>query len=113
MKVKLVIFIFLTTIYMLACKNEPDKTNRIVGTSSYELSNGDTINLIYNGLKQGHWVVMKTIAVNHVSVTKTERVVVEEGFYKDNKKEGVWKYFNNDGSLKDSVLYNNGEPVKD
>ena len=39
-----------------------------------------------------------------------EREKTEEGFYKDNQKTGYWKNYNRNGTLKDSVLFENGIP---
>lgn len=118
-------FALILTIVMTAC-HEPNKEWRQTGSiSSYELSGPDgkdTVNLTHDGKKEGHWVVKKDI-IPKASILPTDtketlrnkiiRVTLEEGFYKDNKKEGTWKYYNEeDGSFRDSVVYKNGEVVK-
>jgi len=88
-----------------ACNTEPNTTdmNDKHSAGSFELNvhgHNDTINMIYaDGSKEGHWI--SSVWSNG------SRVKMEEGYYKDNKKEGYWKFFNKDGSLKDSVEYKN------
>lgn len=119
------------TIVIMACHEQnKDEGNKeweaSVATSalcSYELAGPagkDTINCLdCDGRKQGHWIVTKYIVHKSPDTLRPHEkeepipTIVEEGFYKDDKKEGVWKYYNKeDGSLKDSVVYKNGEIVK-
>ena len=41
------------------------------------------------------------------------RAKIEEGYYRCNKRTGFWKFYNNDGTLKDSVEYKNDVAVTD
>lgn len=99
-----------------------------MGECSYELSGPagkDTVNLIYDGKKEGRWVVKEHVKVevslckdsthketDKHAYTKTVYCVTEEGFYKNNLKEGLWVHYDTDGSIKDSIVYKNGEVVK-
>jgi len=60
----------------------------------YSLSpKGDTLNAIDNkGLKQGKWVTS-------VPELRGEPGYEEEGFYKNDKKEGVWRRYNTTGDI--------------
>jgi hypothetical protein len=60
----------------------------------YSLSpKGDTLNAIDNkGLKQGKWVIS-------VAELRGEPGYEEEGFYKNDKKEGVWRRYNTTGDI--------------
>ena len=88
---------------------------------SYIISvKGDTLNRVdMKGLKQGPWVV-------HVNELRGERGYEEEGFFVNNKKDGVWRKFSLEGDLiaietyrwggKDgrSVYLNtNGDPLRE
>jgi len=54
---------------------------------------GDTLNRVDGkGLKQGPWVV-------HQDDLRGERGYEEEGYFVDDKKEGIWKRFSLDGDL--------------
>ena len=54
---------------------------------------GDTLNRVdMKGLKQGPWVV-------HVDDLRGERGYEEEGFFENDKKEGVWRRFSLQGDL--------------
>ena len=54
---------------------------------------GDTLNRVdMKGLKQGPWVV-------HVKELRGERGYEEEGFYVNDKKDGVWRKFSLEGDL--------------
>jgi hypothetical protein len=60
----------------------------ISGTCQYKsfgfTSNGDTINIIdKNDLKQGRWRI-------DIAALREEPAYVEEGVFKDNKREGIW-----------------------
>ncbi|HNA17003.1 MAG TPA: hypothetical protein PK678_10820, partial [Ferruginibacter sp.] len=61
---------------------------------TYKLSEtGDTLNAIDNkGLKQGKWVI-------HVDEVRGEPGYEEEGVFKNDKKEGVWRIYNLNGDL--------------
>ena len=53
----------------------------------------DTINRVdMKGMKQGPWVV-------HVDPLRGEDGYDEQGFFKDDKKEGTWKRFSSEGDL--------------
>ncbi|MER3464635.1 MAG: hypothetical protein C4329_09785, partial [Chitinophagaceae bacterium] len=54
---------------------------------------GDTLNrLDANGQKQGPWVI-------HVDELRGERGFEEEGYFKNNLKEGTWRKFSLEGDL--------------
>jgi hypothetical protein len=61
---------------------------------SYILSvKGDTLNRVdMRGLKQGPWFI-------HVDDLRGERGYDEQGYFTDDKKEGVWKRFSLDGDM--------------
>ncbi len=124
----IVAFAISMVFFMSSCRSstiKEEQSEKKIG-GSFELNNSspnDTINLIdADGNKQGHWVNKKFAVVSHTiisnyapdsiidkKVTKeTEQFNVEEGYYKDNKKEGVWKIFYSNGKVKDSMVYNSG-----
>lgn len=89
-------------------------------SASFEVNTtGDTINRMYNGLKQGCWVQFEVAVVSNTiyssyppdtitykTFTKdTKRYAAEEGVYIDDKKEGVWKSFFADGRVNATVTY--------
>ena len=68
--------------------------NGMAQYKSYKLNaEGDTLNAIDNsGLKQGKWV-------NHIDELRGEPGYEEEGIYKKDKKEGIWRLYNLTGDL--------------
>lgn len=97
-------------------------------TSTYEINGSDTINFTDDrGLKQGRWVIFDSPPQNNSgftksppdnqeaqpqkSLTKNWRTSLEDGHYKDSKKQGVWTYFNDDGTVKNTVEYKDDVPV--
>lgn len=117
----------LSLVLFSACQNNTTSNEQKKCYASYELTGPegklDTMNLIdCEKKKQGKWVLIKPVIFkNSISPSDTKEsikkklvyITVEEGYYKDDKKTGYWKYYNlDDGSLKDSVLYKNGEEVK-
>jgi antitoxin component YwqK of YwqJK toxin-antitoxin module len=128
MRKQILLLTLFITLVMIACEDKPAYREKPMGECSYELTGPagkDTVNLTYDGKKEGHWVIKDHVKVKvslckdsthkdadkHV-YTKTVYCVTEEGFFKNNLKEGLWVYYNTDGSAKDSVVYKNGEVVK-
>lgn len=65
-------------------------------------TDGDTINAIdKKDQKQGMWIIT-------VPELRGEPGYEEEGLYKNNKREGVWKRFNSSGDLVGTENYLNG-----
>lgn len=69
-------------------------TNCMAQRKSFKLTEkGDTINIVdAAGLKQGKWVL-------RVEEIRGEPGYEEEGIYKDDKREGVWRQYNLVGDL--------------
>jgi antitoxin component YwqK of YwqJK toxin-antitoxin module len=81
-------------------KNSYSQTFVIVGT--------DTINFVdANGLKQGHWNV--TNKTKKLEGYKDDQKV-EEGYYKDGKKTGIWKQYYPNGTIKSEITFVNNRP---
>ena len=75
---------------------------------SYEVIDGDTINVVdANGLKQGFWRIFGRM--KKLPGYQPDQVV-EEGNYKDSKKQGIWKRFFPNGKVKDEIEYVNNRP---
>lgn len=74
-------------------------------SQTFIVQKGDTINYTdVNNLKQGHWKIY--------NITKklpgyTDDQLVEEGKYINNKKEGIWTQYYNNGSVKNEITYKN------
>ena len=127
---KTLTFFFLLTTFVLfflsACtdttetvtiKQDPNAldTLNLGGLGSYDINPADTkerINQVYGKqhIKEGHWITFGFTA-SKTGDNKADRIKIEEGYYRKNKKVGYWKTFNDDGTLKDSVAYQNGVPV--
>ncbi len=76
----------------------------------YEMYKGDTIN--YEdaaGLKRGHWMVYNRDLKKKLA-DFSEDQLVEEGKYINNRKEGIWKQYYNNGKKKNEITYVNGRP---
>lgn len=68
---------------------------------NFEIYKGDTINRKdANNKKQGHWILFD----------KSKTVVQEEGKFKNNRREGIWKKYYSSGGLKHEITYKNGKP---
>jgi len=76
--------------------------------SSFEIYKGDTINIVdNNGLKQGKWIVFGK-NVNNPEYAPEQ--IVEEGYYKDGKKEGLWIKYYPSGVKRSEITYVGGRP---
>ena len=86
MKIQQLILIF-SLLFMLMINGNAQYKN-------FKLSpTGDTLNSVdKNGLKQGKWV-------NTIGEIRGEPGFEEEGFYKNDKKTGVWRKYNTTGDL--------------
>jgi antitoxin component YwqK of YwqJK toxin-antitoxin module len=108
-------------ILLSSCENKSSTALKELLPHYEVMDNKDTVNYLdVNGLKQGHWILFE-VGLSNVNVSITlspdsveKRAVVncqsgkckiEEGFYKNDKKIGLWKSFNSDGTVKDSVDY--------
>lgn len=101
---------------MISCGDNGARTAPIENAGkavySFELrgpTGSDTVNIIYNGLKQGKWIIRgkDKHGTSHHAEEK-----VEEGFYKDDKKVGYWKKYSPEGTILDSILFENGIEVR-
>jgi antitoxin component YwqK of YwqJK toxin-antitoxin module len=82
---------------------------------SYDINpsdNKERINQVFgkDQIKDGHWITF-ALAVTKNSKVKANKVKIEEGYYRKNKKVGVWKFYNEDGTISDSVEYKNFIPM--
>ncbi len=69
--------------------------------SNFVTAQNDTINRTdTNGLKQAYWIIF---------FENTDKIL-EEGRYKDNLRQGVWKQYLNDGTLSFEITYVDDEP---
>lgn len=90
----------------------------------FQIYGSDTINATDgDGRKQGHWIVFAdalpgstcpNLTVNSFDslspgsmTTMTRRPKLEEGFYRNNKREGDWTYYAKDGSVEKTIAFNN------
>lgn len=75
---------------------------------SYELLEGDTINKKdINNKRQGRWLIKANPSKNPGF---SPRAVVAEGYFKDSRKEGVWKSYFPNGKLKSEITYERSRP---
>lgn len=75
---------------------------------SYELHNGDTINQKdLAGKKQGYWKISG--AMKKLPGYQPEQII-EEGEYKDSRKQGSWKKYFPSGQLQNEITYRNNRP---
>ena len=82
---------------------------------SYDINpsdNKERINQVFgiDNIKDGHWITFG-LSVTKNSKVRASKVKIEEGHYRKNKKVGVWKFYNKDGIIRDSVEYKNYIPM--
>jgi hypothetical protein len=89
---------------------------------SYELTGEnmrDTINRVYGfGVKDGHWIDFAYFvkgtkpgpAPSGKAVNGMIRVKLQEGWYNNNRKTGVWRTYDQDGTVIDSVYFKSEFP---
>lgn len=98
MKQKLV---FILAVFILAsCGNEAEKQIPSDTATGKVNSIPDSAMLNFTdaaGLRQGHWII--TGSMKHDPQYAPD-AKVEEGMYRDGKKEGLWKTYDANGNLK-------------
>ncbi len=77
----------------------------------FEMYQNDTINGIStDGLKQGKWIYFGKDKKEETYSKFKKNQIIEEGFYLDNKKKGLWKYYYENGNTKSEITYLNDRP---
>jgi antitoxin component YwqK of YwqJK toxin-antitoxin module len=75
----------------------------------FKIDNGDTINVVdNNNLKQGFWKIFGSMKKNLPAYQPDQ--VVEQGKYKNSRKQGLWKKFFPNGKTKSEIEYVNSRP---
>lgn len=78
---------------------------------SFEMYEGDTINFTdVEGKKQGYWVIFGRM--RSVPGFSAEQKI-EEGEYKNSRKQGLWKKYFPNQKLKSEITYKNNRPSGD
>lgn len=79
-----------------------------VSAQKYELYQNDTINREdSSGTRRGYWKIFNRML--YLPDYKDDQIV-EEGLYLNNKKEGVWKQYFNNGKIKSIITYKTNTP---
>jgi antitoxin component YwqK of YwqJK toxin-antitoxin module len=77
-------------------------------TSFASLAQEDTLNQTINGQKEGSWILL---GKDNPDMKRCPSCKIEEGNYRNNRKQGVWKFYHADGeTLKKEITYLNGRP---
>jgi antitoxin component YwqK of YwqJK toxin-antitoxin module len=78
------------------------------GLPNYEVIDGDTINYVdENNLKQGFWKIFGRMKR---TPGYDPDQVIEQGNYKDSRKQGLWTKFFASGKTKSEIEYKNSRP---
>jgi len=73
---------------------------------SFEMYLGDTVNRIYPGnIKQGRWIFYGKDKKGKKYKFYKQNQVVEDGFYVNNRKNGLWRTFHPSGKLQSEIIY--------
>jgi serine phosphatase RsbU (regulator of sigma subunit) len=75
---------------------------------SYDLYLGDTVNVIENNnIKQGRWVLLGKDKKGRNYKFYKGNQLVETGYYKNDKKEGLWRAYHSSGKIGSEINYVN------
>lgn len=78
--------------------------------SSFLVYNGDTINRTNTeGKKYGKWITFGKDVYGSLSFGYQPNQVVSEGFYVNNRKEGLWTDYYANGNIKNKLEFANGK----
>ena len=77
----------------------------------FEIYRNDTVNITNkDGLKQGKWIYFGKDKKGEYYSRFKRNQIIEEGYYSDNKKRGLWKYYYETGNTKSEITYVNDRP---
>jgi antitoxin component YwqK of YwqJK toxin-antitoxin module len=77
-------------------------------TLQFSAQNADTINVVdINGKKQGHWIILGKDKPKSCFKLNDK---IEEGYYVDNRKNGVWTEYYCNGFTKNHLTFKAGRP---
>ena len=68
----------------------------------------DSINQTVEGKKEGYWIIYGKM--RNLPDYKPDGII-EEGIFKSSRKQGLWKKYYSDGTLKSEIQYVNGRPL--
>ena len=74
---------------------------------SVQATAGDVNKKDQTGLRQGYWIITGEMLGDR---TYAAGAKVEEGYYKDDRRHGVWKKYYPTGKLRSEITYNIGRP---
>jgi antitoxin component YwqK of YwqJK toxin-antitoxin module len=74
---------------------------------SVQANAGDVNKKDQTGLRQGYWIITGEMLGDR---TYAAGAKVEEGYYKDDRRHGVWKKYYPTGKLRSEITYNVGRP---
>lgn len=128
---KLLIIGVIVLFFVQACNNKPKTVaENVEPPSPYSCAifyKGDSINKTINGIKQGHFILFDKDIQCITSLTSSGSIKsdneikesitspgkpIEEGDFRDDKKEGEWSYYNSDGTLNSTKDYKDGVEIK-
>ena len=102
--VKKLAIIFLCLVALSSVAQRPSWT-------SYDLYLGDTVNVIENNsVKQGRWVLQGKDKKGKRYKFYKNNQIVEDGYYVNGKKNGVWKAYHSTGKVENEIKFVNDEP---
>jgi antitoxin component YwqK of YwqJK toxin-antitoxin module len=104
-------FIGIISCCFISCNNTPaEKKNDSLGKNGFALPLDTAGKLNYkdaDGQKQGKWVFTGRMVRN---IQYPADAIIEEGHYLNNLQEGLWIYYNPDGTIKEKRFYSHGMP---
>jgi antitoxin component YwqK of YwqJK toxin-antitoxin module len=103
---KIVTSLTLVVICFLFFLPIPSLSNGLLNLNQSKFS--DSTNKIIEGKKEGYWIVYGKTKNNPKYL---DGEIFEEGEYKNNRKEGVWKKYYPGGLLKSEITYISGRPI--
>lgn len=98
------------------------------GFSSFNCAVKSETGYYWNGLKDGLWTecirrgqaFTKKLVYHYVRDKKHgqfmkyngQEIIIELGQYRDNKREGIWQYYDHEGNLERKILYRDGQEIR-
>jgi len=107
---KSILILTTTLLFVLSCGDKTSESKTLSHNKSYSrfdvnINTKDTINRVdTDGNKQGEWLLYQR-------PFKSKPVLIESGKYIDNKKQGIWNYYDSTGKIIRIVKFKDDEPL--
>ena len=106
--IKMRTIISLVTVFFVFINLEMKAEILTIFINENQTASKDSINQTIEGKKEGYWIIYGKM--RNLPDYKPDGII-EEGVFKSSRKQGLWKKYYPDGTIKSEIQYTNGRPM--